>query len=149
MDNRTRGLYAAALDHWGGPAQVGMVFEELGELLTALNKVHRHVNGVPMAAVMDELVDVAIMAEQVDLVLERGDLAAFVPWVRGTLRGDLANTVAWLILDLTEPDTDRLRGDLRRVQGLVLEAANQYGDQDQFVRLKARKVDRLAERLGL
>lgn len=57
-------LYKKAYQKWGFTAQLGMLFEELGELIVALNKSTRKLNGNPVEKVIDEIADVEIMLEQ-------------------------------------------------------------------------------------
>ncbi len=71
MDKKTCGksckcsnkdLYKKALDVWGEDAQIGMVIEECGELLSAINKLER--GRVTEEDFMEEVVDVYIMMNQ-------------------------------------------------------------------------------------
>lgn len=55
-------LYTDALDSWGIEAQVAMVMEETGEMLSALAKARR--GRVSKDEIITELVDVSIMMEQ-------------------------------------------------------------------------------------
>lgn len=55
-------LYTDALDTWGIEAQVAMVMEETGEMLSALAKARR--GRVTKEEIITELVDVSIMMEQ-------------------------------------------------------------------------------------
>jgi hypothetical protein len=56
-------VYRQAIDAWGVPAQAGMVAEECGELVAALNQFLRgRVSGV---SVLREVADVQIMLRQV------------------------------------------------------------------------------------
>ena len=55
-------LYTDALDSWGIEAQVAMVMEETGEMLSALAKARR--GRVTKDEIITELVDVSIMMEQ-------------------------------------------------------------------------------------
>ena len=55
-------LYTDALDTWGIEAQVTMVMEETGEMLSALAKARR--GRVTKEEIITELVDVSIMMEQ-------------------------------------------------------------------------------------
>lgn len=55
-------LYNNAIQRWGIEAQVDMFHEEVGELLSALNKYKR--GRVGKDAVVTEIADVQIMAEQ-------------------------------------------------------------------------------------
>ena len=62
-------IYKQALIKWGYQSQVGMLFEEMGELLQALNKYDR--KKATLAEVVDELADVQIMVEQMAVVYGR------------------------------------------------------------------------------
>lgn len=64
-------LYADALDKWGINAQVMMLFEECGELLSAIAKLDR--GRVDKDSVITELADVSIMVEQMALVFGYDD----------------------------------------------------------------------------
>lgn len=55
-------LYTNILESWGVEAQVKMVMEEAGELLSALGKASR--GRVTREEVITELADVSIMVEQ-------------------------------------------------------------------------------------
>ena len=57
-------LYEKAYRKWGAEAQIGMLFEEIGELMVAINKNRRLVNGCDTDKVIDEIADVEIMLEQ-------------------------------------------------------------------------------------
>lgn len=57
---------AAAIDLWGIPAQVGMVIEECGELLTALNRYDR--GRATAHEVAEEVADVMILMGQMSKV---------------------------------------------------------------------------------
>ena len=61
-------LYDSAVQQWGIPAQEGMFIEEIGEVLTALNKVKRVRNGIDHRGFVAELVDLEIMLEQMKLI---------------------------------------------------------------------------------
>ena len=58
-------LYTDALDTWGIEAQVAMVMEETGEMLSALAKARR--GRVTKDEIITELVDVSIMMEQMSV----------------------------------------------------------------------------------
>ncbi|MDE2099489.1 MAG: hypothetical protein KGL39_19715 [Patescibacteria group bacterium] len=62
-------IYKAALIKWGYQSQVGMLFEEMGELLQILNKYDR--KKATIEQVQDELADVQIMVEQMAVVYGR------------------------------------------------------------------------------
>ena len=56
-----------AVKIWGTEAQLGMVYEELGELITVLNQSRR--GRVNTAAVAEEIADVRIMLRQLEIML--------------------------------------------------------------------------------
>lgn len=55
-------LFKTAINTWGVEAQTKMLFEEIGELLSALGKFDR--NRVSSDDVITEIADVSIMVEQ-------------------------------------------------------------------------------------
>lgn len=64
-------IYKEAIEHYGIDAQVGMLSEECGELLSSINKFKRgRCNGDD---VLTELADVSIMCEQLSLVYSNYD----------------------------------------------------------------------------
>ena len=72
MDEEARkALYEKAIELWGVPAQVMMVMEETGELLSALGKFDRR--RASEADVITELADVAILVEQMAIVFGLDD----------------------------------------------------------------------------
>lgn len=66
MDKETFEIYKLALDKWGIEAQIGMLTEECGELLSAVNKFNR--SRCSRDDVLTELADVSIMVEQLSLI---------------------------------------------------------------------------------
>lgn len=66
MDKETFEIYKLALDKWGIEAQIGMLIEECGELLSAVNKFNR--SRCSRDDVLTELADVSIMVEQLPLI---------------------------------------------------------------------------------
>ena len=66
MDKEKCEIYKAALEKWGVGAQIGMLTEECGELLSAINKFNR--SRCSSDDVLTELADVSIMAEQLYLI---------------------------------------------------------------------------------
>ena len=66
MDKETFEIYKLALDKWGIEAQIGMLIEECGELLSAVNKFNR--SRCSRDDVLTELADVSIMVEQLSLI---------------------------------------------------------------------------------
>lgn len=65
--NERKKLYQKAIDTWGIDAQRYMLFEELGELVTAIAQENR--GRVSKKDIITELADVSIMCEQMALFL--------------------------------------------------------------------------------
>lgn len=63
--NERKKLYQKAIDTWGIDAQRYMLFEELGELVTAIAQENR--GRVSKKDIITELADVSIMCEQMAL----------------------------------------------------------------------------------
>lgn len=59
---------ALSLGTWGAYSQVGMAYEEMGELITALNQYDR--KRITAKEVATELADVYIMLNQIELLLD-------------------------------------------------------------------------------
>ena len=57
-------LYKESLIKWGFKAQKGMFIEEMGEVLTALNKVTRFHNGCSIEELLNEFADMEILLEE-------------------------------------------------------------------------------------
>ena len=66
MDKEKCEIYKAALEKYGVGAQIGMLAEECGELLSAINKFNR--SRCSSDDVLTELADVSIMVEQLSLI---------------------------------------------------------------------------------
>ena len=66
MDKQKCEIYKAALEKYGVGAQIGMLTEECGELLSAINKFNR--SRCSRDDVLTELADVSIMVEQLSLI---------------------------------------------------------------------------------
>jgi NTP pyrophosphatase (non-canonical NTP hydrolase) len=64
-------LYKEALEKWGDEAQVNMLNEELGELITAVAQFRR--GRTSHHDVMTELADVFIMVEQIATMMSYED----------------------------------------------------------------------------
>ena len=64
-------LYQKAINNWGKELQYGMLSEEVGELLSAINKYRR--GRVDKKAVIEEIADVRIMLEQISFMLDITD----------------------------------------------------------------------------
>ena len=67
MNKYEESLYIEALIKWGHNAQKGMFIEEIGEVLTALNKVTRLHNGCSIEDLLFEFVDVEILLNQMKI----------------------------------------------------------------------------------
>lgn len=67
-------LYKKAINTWGEEAQVNMLYEECGELITAIAQFRR--GRVMQKDVMTELADVSIMVEQMATLLNFEDYEA-------------------------------------------------------------------------
>lgn len=65
-------LFNYATKLWGNSAQIWQAIEEMGELLTALNKFNR--NKVNRYAVIDEIADVTIMMAQLSNIFGSRDV---------------------------------------------------------------------------
>ena len=66
MEKEKCEIYKAALEKWGAESQIGMLTEECGELLSAINKFNR--SRCSNDDVLTELADVSIMVEQLSLI---------------------------------------------------------------------------------
>jgi NTP pyrophosphatase (non-canonical NTP hydrolase) len=66
MTENEKSLYDKAIKKWGVDSQVYMAYEEMGELLSALNKLLR--KRVTVDDVITEIADVQIMTEQLALI---------------------------------------------------------------------------------
>ena len=66
MDKQKCEIYKEALEKYGVGAQIGMLTEECGELLSAINKFNR--SRCSSDDVLTELADVSIMVEQLSLI---------------------------------------------------------------------------------
>ena len=67
-------LYKEAINKWGKDAQVNMLYEECGELITAVSQFKR--GRVGYLDVMTELADVSIMVEQLAAMINYEDYEA-------------------------------------------------------------------------
>jgi len=61
-------VYKRAADTWGEESQVGMLIEEMGELLSAINRRHRC--RTDKSTVEEELADVEIMLAQMRIIFD-------------------------------------------------------------------------------
>ena len=66
MTENEKSLYDKAIKKWGVDSQVHMAYEEMGELLSVLNKLLR--KRVTVDDVITEIADVQIMTEQLALI---------------------------------------------------------------------------------
>ena len=64
-------LYNDAINKWGEDAQVNMMYEECGELITAISQFKR--GRTSHHDVMTELADVSIMVEQIATMMNYED----------------------------------------------------------------------------
>lgn len=64
-------LYKEALTKWGVEAQINMVYEEVGELITALSRIKR--GRANHLDVLTELADVSIMIGQMATLMGYND----------------------------------------------------------------------------
>lgn len=73
MTNDERKLFSDALAQWGPDAQIGMLHEEMGELMVVLNKLRREPRGASWSALrgnaLEEVEDVRVMLDQVVVLL--------------------------------------------------------------------------------
>lgn len=74
IKNTERDLAQSAVDTFGSASQVGMLHEEVGELLSALNKFAR--GRCSREAVITEIADVQIMCEQMAVIFGYEDVDA-------------------------------------------------------------------------
>jgi len=61
-------VLSGALSKWGGKFQIDMAVEEMAELIKALMKYMRKINGSSRYDVVEEIVDVEIMIDQLKLI---------------------------------------------------------------------------------
>ena len=66
----TKQIYKKAIERWGEELQVGMLSEEIGELLIAVNKYRREATQKNRDNVCEELADVQIMMEQIEVLFK-------------------------------------------------------------------------------
>lgn len=66
MTEEEKLLYEQAIKKWGESSQVNMAYEEMGELISALNKFQRGRIGID--GVITEIADVQIMVEQLSVM---------------------------------------------------------------------------------
>ena len=64
-------LYMDAIRNWGVDAQIDMVYEECGELLTAVSRLRR--GRCTIDDVVTEMADVSIMIDQLNVMFNLGE----------------------------------------------------------------------------
>lgn len=64
MDITEKSIYEKALEKWGIETQILMCIEELSELIHALVKYGRKINGSSKDKIAEEIADVELMIEQ-------------------------------------------------------------------------------------
>ncbi len=74
-------LFEKAVELWGEDAQIGMLIEEIGEVLVALNKRSRNLNDCSEHELVEELTDLKIMIEQMKIILSGYDWD-LVKWMK-------------------------------------------------------------------
>lgn len=67
-------VYQKAIAKWGTSMQLKMVAEECAELIKAVLKLDRTVNGSDFQSVREEMADVHIMLEQLEFIVGRPDI---------------------------------------------------------------------------
>lgn len=67
MNKNEIDLYRRALENWGTEAQIGMLHEEMAELIVAINKWRRAI--LPVGLVLEEIVDLEIMLDQLRFII--------------------------------------------------------------------------------
>lgn len=60
-------IFKKALEKWSEESQIGMVYEECGELIAALNQFYR--GRIGLAELIDEVADVTIIIKQLSHLL--------------------------------------------------------------------------------
>lgn len=70
-------VYHEALKKWGANSQIGVAIEELAELIKALCKYPREVNGCSIESIAEEIADVEIMIEQLKIVFSNIEYGQF------------------------------------------------------------------------
>jgi len=77
--SETESIFREAVERYGALPQIGMLHEEMGELMTAINQWTR--GRVKVERVAEEMADVCIMLQQLSYVVEtltQGELDAEV-----------------------------------------------------------------------
>ena len=64
-------IYQRAIDKWGADAQLTMLKEELAELIVALCKFGREINGTTKAHLAGEVADVELMLQQLHFIMRK------------------------------------------------------------------------------
>ena len=70
MDNGR--VLREAIEHWGIPSQIMMLFEEMGELQTALTHYLR--DRIEAPSVEDEIADVQVMLNQMKIIFDEENI---------------------------------------------------------------------------
>ena len=63
-------IYERAVEKWGIASQLDMVVEECAELIKAVIKAKRHINGNSPLEVAEEIADVEVMIKQLECIFE-------------------------------------------------------------------------------
>ena len=71
VSNEDREVYMDAIRNWGVDAQIDMVYEECGELLTAVSRLRR--GRCTIDDVVTEMADVSIMIDQLNVMFNLGE----------------------------------------------------------------------------
>jgi NTP pyrophosphatase (non-canonical NTP hydrolase) len=69
MKENEKQLLSLAMETWGEEAQIGMLHEEIGELLQAINKFRRNMSDDNHKNVCEEIADVEIMLDQMKILV--------------------------------------------------------------------------------
>jgi len=82
-------ILEAVISKWGIEAQVGMLYEEMGELMTALNQYSR--DRVGISHVQEEVADCLMMLQQMRSIYGRKDIDEWIRIKTKRLEGRLAD----------------------------------------------------------
>ena len=88
-------IYENAIKTWGEDAQINMVYEECGELITALAQFKR--GRTSHHDVMTELADVSIIVEQIATMMHYGEFEKERDRKLNRLKERLEKTKTWNI----------------------------------------------------
>lgn len=68
-------IYKQAIEKWGEVAQIAQMFEEMGELMTAISRFYfRKRKDVTKEDIAEEIVDVGIMMKQMEELFDINDM---------------------------------------------------------------------------